>query len=391
EDALHVLSYQLQFLKFAGQGTTISGVTKKQLKDLTFPLPPSAEQHRIVAKIEEMFSELDQGVASLKTARAQLKVYRQSLLENAFSGKLTAKWRAAHRDQLETAAALQQRIASERAARYQQQLAAWQAAGQAGPKPKAPKPLPPLTPEELADLPELPEGWGWGRLSGVATVLSGYAFKSTAFTTSGVPVIKIANIGYSRFAVKDQEYLPESAIHEFEQFAINPGDLLIALTRPITNDQTKVCRYPEGSRVALLNQRVAALKGISVDANFLFSFLGTPIFKEFIRSKFSETLQPNLSPKDLENAPFPICCLHEQAEIVQELESKLSEADQLDQTLATALQQAEALRQSILKKAFCGQLVPQDQNDEPAAALLERIRAGNANGIKKPGGKGKIG
>ena len=71
------------------------------------PIPPLAEQHRIVAKIEELFSELDQGVTSLKAAREQLKVYRQSLLKNAFAGKLTAAWRAAHADQLETAAALQ--------------------------------------------------------------------------------------------------------------------------------------------------------------------------------------------------------------------------------------------------------------------------------------------
>ncbi|MFZ1246929.1 MAG: hypothetical protein WAR41_17845, partial [Azonexus sp.] len=127
------------------------------------PIPPLAEQHRIVAKIEELFSELDQGVASLKTAREQLKVYRQSLLKNAFEGKLTAAWRAAHRDQLETAAALQQRIALERQARYQQQLADWQTAGQSGPKPKPPKPLPPLTTEELAELPELPAGWGWAK------------------------------------------------------------------------------------------------------------------------------------------------------------------------------------------------------------------------------------
>ncbi len=73
------------------------------------------------------------------------------------------------------------------------------------------------------------------------------------------------------------------------------------------------------------------------------------------------------------------------------LESKLSEADQLDQTLATALQQAEALRQSILKKAFCGQLVKQDKNDEPASALLECIRAEKSNGMKKLGKSGKPG
>jgi type I restriction enzyme S subunit len=74
-----------------------------------------------------------------------------------------------------------------------------------------------------------------------------------------------------------------------------------------------------------------------------------------------------------------------------ELESKLSEADQLDQTLATALQQVDALRQSILKKAFRGQLEKQDKNEEPATALLERIRAAKSNGMKKPGKQGNAG
>ena len=89
-------------------------------------------KHRIVTKIEELFSELDNGIGSLKTAQAQLKVYRQALLKHAFEGKLTAQRRADNPDKLETAAALQQRIARERQARYQQQLADWQTAGQAG-------------------------------------------------------------------------------------------------------------------------------------------------------------------------------------------------------------------------------------------------------------------
>ena len=120
-------------------------------------MPPLNEQHRIVAKIEELFSELDKGIENLKTAREQLKVYRQALLKHAFEGKLTAQWRAANPDKLETAAALLARIQTEREQRYQQQLQQWQATG--GSKPKAPKPLPPLTAEELAELPELPEGW----------------------------------------------------------------------------------------------------------------------------------------------------------------------------------------------------------------------------------------
>ena len=122
--------YLFYFLMFVrnkmaslGKGATQLNISQTVIKAFPFALAPLAEQHRIVAKIEELFSELDQGVASLKTAREQLKVYRQSLLKNAFEGKLTAAWRAAHRDQLETAAALQQRIARERQARHQQHLA----------------------------------------------------------------------------------------------------------------------------------------------------------------------------------------------------------------------------------------------------------------------------
>ena len=87
----------------------------------------------------------------------------------------------------------------------------------------------------------------------------------------------------------------------------------------------------------------------------------------------------------------PFMSTQEQEQIALELESKLSEADQLDQTLATALQQADALRQAILKKAFCGQLVAQDPNDEPATALLERIRAGKSNGMSTPRNRRKSG
>ena len=93
EFSLYYLSYELQKLKYEGRGTTISGVTKKQLKDTKFPLPPLNEQHRIVAKIEELFSELDKGIESLKTAQEQFKVYRQAVLKHAFEGRLTARWR----------------------------------------------------------------------------------------------------------------------------------------------------------------------------------------------------------------------------------------------------------------------------------------------------------
>ena len=355
---------------------TVKHLSSKTIGKIPLPLPPLNEQHRIVAKIEELFSELDKGIENLKTARAQLKVYRQALLKHAFEGKLTAQWRAENRDKLESVAALQKRIQHERTRRYQQQLADWEANG--GGKPKAPKPLPPLTAEELAELPELPEGWGWVRLASIVTVISGYAFKSGDFVSAGVPVVKIANVGYSEFVDKDQEYLDSSFLQTQKDFLVSPDDFLLALTRPITNNRTKVCRYPKDAPLALLNQRVSAMKDVEINPEFLYSYFGTSLFKESIRSKFSETLQPNLSPKDLEACPIPICALAEQAQIFCEIEARLSEVDQLELTITTSLQQAEALRQSILKKAFSGQLVSQDPHDEPASKLLARIKAERA-------------
>ncbi|MBU1547386.1 MAG: restriction endonuclease subunit S [Proteobacteria bacterium] len=386
-------------------------VTTPFLSACEVPLPPTNEQHRIVAKIEELFSELDKGIENLKTAQAQLKVYRQALLKHAFEGKLTAQWRAeryvtpakagvqplndmdsrlrgndsmggGNDRRVETAEALLKRIQQERAQRFQQQLAAWEAVGKQGSKPKTPKTLEPLTAEELAELPELPEGWGWTRLASIVTVISGYAFKSGDFVSAGVPVVKIANVGYSEFVDKDQEYLDSFFLQTHKDFLVSPDDFLLALTRPITNNRTKVCRYPKDAPLALLNQRVSAMKKAEVNPEFLYSYFGTSLFKESIRSKFSETLQPNLSPKDLEACPIPICALTEQEQIFCEIESRLSEVDQLDQTITTSLQQAEALRQSILKKAFSGQLVEQDPHDEPASALLARIKAERAVGAK---------
>ena len=126
--------------------------------------------------------------------------------------------------------------------------------------------------------------------------------------------------------------------------------------------------------------------------SFLEKALNSGASRAFVESKIRTTAgQSGVSGEDIKNIPVPVCCFDEQLAIVEELESKLSEADQLDQTLATALQQADALRQAILKKAFSGQLVAQDKNDEPATALLERIRAGKSNGMSTPRNRRKSG
>jgi type I restriction enzyme S subunit len=373
--------------------TAIPGLNREKAYDEAVFLPPLAEQHRIVAKIEELFSELDQGMARLKTAREQLKVYRQSLLKNAFAGKLTAAWRAAHRDQLETAAALQQRIARERQTRYQQQLADWQSAGQAGPKPKPPKPLPPLTAEELAELPELPEGWRWVHPEEIASQERysigigpfGSSLKVSDYRESGVSLIFVKNITRFNFST-DLKYIDQEKFKELSAHSVQALDLLITKMGDPPGD----CEiYPEGSPTAVLTADCLKFRLWEKFANRL-------LYKHCINSTFVKrqlglitrgVAQKKISVERFKTIALPLMSVEEQRVLVEELESKLSEADQLDQTLATALQQADALRQSILKKAFHGQLVKQSKNEEPATALLERIRA--ARGANQPARRGR--
>lgn len=380
------LNYQFKYLRFRGafidaaqRAVNQSSINQKKLKSLEFVVPPTAEQHRIVAKIEELFSDLDQGVVSLKTAREQLKVYRQSLLKNAFEGKLTAAWRAAYRDQLESATALQQRIARERQARYQQQLADWQTAGQPGPKPKPPKPLPPLTAEELAELPELPEGWGWVKLGELMESTVGFAFKSAEFASAGVRLLRGDNIEPGRLRWAEARYWPLERATEFSELMLAAGEIIIAMDRPVISSGLKVARVRQIDLPCLLVQRVARIKEQpGICTNFAFTAINQSRFVNHCLGHQTGTQLPHISEVQIRSYPIPLCSLAEQEQISTELESKLSEADQLDQTLATALQQADALRQSILKKAFHGQLVKQDKNEEPATALLERIRAARA-------------
>jgi len=156
------------------RSTAIPGLNRNDAYELSFNLPPLPEQHQIVAKIEELFSELDSGIKSLKNARKQLKTYRQAVLKYAFEGKLTKEWRTLQRragNPPEPTEKLLEQIKTEREKHYQKQLEDWKNAceltktdGKKKPaKPKKPKELPPLTEKELAELPELPEGWCWAR------------------------------------------------------------------------------------------------------------------------------------------------------------------------------------------------------------------------------------
>lgn len=207
------------------RGSTIKYLRIGDITNCSVNLISIEHQGRIVAKIEELFSELDKGVESLKTAHAQLKVYRQTLLKHAFEGKLTAHWRKQNKDKLESASALQQCIQTERTAHYQQQIDERQAAG--GSRPKAPKALPPLTDEELAELPVLPEGWLGARL-GWMTCSVEYGTSAKSSETGICPVLRMGNIQNGNFDLSDLVFTDDK--EEIEKYLLKEGDVLFNRT-----------------------------------------------------------------------------------------------------------------------------------------------------------------
>ncbi len=420
------LLYALNQTDYRGyaNGTTRLKLTQSAMRRIPVNLAPLKEQHRIVAKIEELFSELDKGIENLKTAQAQLKVYRQALLKHAFEGKLTAQWRAErHAKQsvapaqagaqplngvdsrlppafarvtgndvagngddevsggndkpLETADILLKCIQQERAQRYQQQLAEWEASGKQGNKPKPPRSLPPLTAEELAELPELPEGWGWVRLGNTNVDVSdgpfGSNLKSSDYVDAGVRVIRLENIGALEFIEDKESFITEAKYELLKNHTVKSGDIIFS---SFITENVRVAMLPVSIQRAVNKADCFCVRlyGKTLSNAFAVMFLSTRhVFKQ-LEAQIHGVGRPRINTTQLKEVVIPICGIEEQQVIISLVEARLSEVDQLNQTITTALQQAETLRQSILKKAFSGQLVPQDPNDEPASELLARIK-----------------
>lgn len=387
----------LKFVDYCMQSDKIRCDTHKRYwisvyakKDLL--LPPLNEQHRIVAKIEELFSELEKGVESLKTAREQLKVYRQSVLKAAFEGRLTESWRQEHSKELESATELLACIKAEREARFEAQLTEWQQAvetweaegGKASgikkpTKPKKLKELPPLTTDELAILPEPPRGWAWVKVDTVSgdnrfaikAGPFGSALKKEFYVPSGYKIYGQEQVisGDAKFG---DYFVSEEKYQELISCAIKPQDILISLVGTVG----KVLILPADAQAGIINPRL-----IKISPNL--GYYSPVFFKYYFESAFLKGLYKTethgatmdvLNLGIIQSLPFPLCSMDEQHQIVQEIESRFSVVEKMEQTIDESLQKAEALRQSILKRAFEGKLVPQNPDDEPASELLARIR-----------------
>ena len=370
---------------------TVKHLSSRTIGEIGLPLPPAAEQTRIVAKLEELLSDLEAGVAELKAAQKKLAQYRQSLLKAAVEGALTAEWRTQHQP-TETGAQLLQRILQERRARWEaRQLAKFAEQGKTPPKDwqkKYPEPVQPDT----TDLPELPQGWVWASLDQLALDSSYGTSVKCGYESQGASVLRIPNVIARKLVLDDLKFASQPLdLHKSEYLA--PGDILVVRTNGSVSLVGRAAEVteplPGDFYFASYLLRVRCLE-TSVVHRWVSALLASRQGRSWIESRAASSAgQHNLSLSTLLTIPIPLPPIVEQAEAMNALEAVLLSVSEQEQFLDKSLQQSTAQRQNILRAAFSGQLVPQDPHDEPASALLERIRAERAarDAVKKPRGR----
>ncbi len=322
-------------------GTTFKEISLKSFANLDFPLPPLPVQQRIVEKIEELFSEVEDGVASLRQAKGQLKTYRQAVLKWAFEGKLT---RGAGAD-----------------------LTTF-------------KKLSNLPAADFNDDRDLPEGWEWKKTSEVIeTINNGYTPKSQ-FLTQGsgeVPFIKVYNLNFDGTLnyEKNPTFIPKS-IHkkDLARSICYPGDVLTNIVGPPLGKVSIVSdEYPEWN----INQAIVLFRpNKGIISRYISYFLQNPRTIHWLEGTSKATAgQYNIKVSTCREIPIPICPVDEQKQVVQEIESRLSVADKLEESINHSLQQAEALKQSILKRAFEGRLVGGERFDNFRKVVKSKVKS----------------
>jgi type I restriction enzyme S subunit len=361
-------------------GVNINNLRREHIEDVTLPLAPLYEQQRIVAKIDELFSELDAGVASLKRARELLKKYRQAVLKAAVTGELTRDWRERQREQIEESGAdLLQRILKER-------RQAWEAAelkkmrAQGKPpkddrwKQKYKEPQPPDT----AALPALPQGWVWVSLDQlIVLITSGSRGWRDYYANSGSLFIRAQNLKNDALDLRDAAYVDLPGRTEGVRTRVMDDDILVTITGAnVTKSALVNLSLPE----AYVSQHVGLVRlAIRDCAKFVHSWIICPsLGRKYLLGAAYGAGKPGLNLDNLRDLVLALPPLEEQHEISGRIDQTFSNLDSISAQISTQLHHSGGLRQSILKAAFAGKLVPQNPNDEPASVLLKRIRAERA-------------
>lgn len=358
-------------------GTTIKHFTGVALAKYPIVIPPLPEQRRIVAKIEALQVRSRKVREALEAIPPLLEQFRQSVLAAAFRGDLTADWREQHSD-TEPASVLLERIRAERRRKWEQAELAKFKANCMKPKDDSWKEKY-VEPEPVddSDLPELPDGWCWGSAEEVVDPDSEIVYgivQPGPQLTKGVPYVRGCDIQDGTIQVDQLFRTSKEIAQRYERASLRGGDVLLGIIRA-----TKVAVVPNILDGANITQGTARFRPSSaITTDFLAGWLDAPFAQGWLHDHYRGIDMPGLNLRDVRRLPVPLAPRTEQVTVAEVLRKWKSSYVSLRGAVETAFIQVNDLDQSILAKAFRGELVPHDPSDEPASALLERIQVERA-------------
>ena len=362
-----------EYAELFASGTTFKELSGSRIKELLIPLPPLNEQKRVSQKIKAFQVRTNKVRKSLEAIPALLEKFRQSVLSSAFRGDLTADWRAQNPD-IESAEKLLERIRKERRKRWEEnELAKMEAKGKTPKDDKWKKKYKEPEPVDTTDLPELPEGWCWAALEELSEKVTDGTHQSPPFVSSGIPFLVISNIIKG---IIDWEGVNKwVAEATYEKFTSNckpeKGDVLYSA----------VGSYGVAAEVLtkekfMFQRHIAHIKPVKnvVSSTYIMLSLNSPFSLSQAHKLARGVAQKTVILTLLRRFNLALPPEMEQYEIINRVNKALRLSQNVKSFVGKSIAQAEFLDQSILAKAFRGELVPQDPKDEPASQLLKRIK-----------------
>jgi len=329
-------------------------VQKSYLEQQLIPLPSSTEQRRIVAEIEKQFTRLEAGVVALRRVQVNLKRYRAAVLKGACEGRLVSTEAELANTQnpkaeFETGKTLLARMLTERRQN-------WRGRGQYK-EPAAP---------DLANLPQLAEGWTWARLEQLGLTFGGLIKNpKRAKLPKQLPYLRVANVYANELRLEEIEYIGVED-SELQKLLVRTGDLLIVEGNG-SKDQIGRLAIWDGTIDPCVHQN-HIIKVRPVEARmpkWILHWLQSPNGRHFVELVASSTSGLyTLSVNKVGDLPIALPPLAEQTRIVAEVERRLSVVEALEAVVSANLQRATRLRQSILQKAFTGELLQEDHKQQ---------------------------
>lgn len=365
-------------LKEMTKGTTRPRVNLTLVREINLLLPSLPEQEQLVSIIEELLSDLDNAIENFKKVQVQLKVYRQAVLKCAFEGQFTKEWRHSNLYPIEYLKTFMARI---------DELNSMKDGGD------LPRRLPPIN---LKDLYVLPENWVWLEAHKVCQSVRDGTHDTPKYVDNGIPLVTSKNLKEGKIDFRSVDFISDEDHKKIQdRSGVDLGDILFGMIGTI------------GNPVVITDKRQFSIKNVGlfkmnqglVISGYLKYWLDSSLMMHILQEKdlIRGTTQKFIALGGLRVLPVPVPSVNEQSAILNEIESRFSVCNKLEETVESSLRQAESLRQSILKQAFEGELTEQWRKkhkdlisgENSAEALLKMIKAEKETFHVKPKGKKK--